>query len=237
MGSCEEADARRRPSCVQRPPACSGVAAPPLLLLLPYARLAWASVPVLRPCPYWRTLDARLGPRWRGFSSSVRPGSSCSPFLTITCRHTHTHTVAGEQVSAETPETSNGQRAARAGGRARAPRAASPSLGTSCCCCRRSALCRRRSAALQEDPPGAAPLAAPGPAQRHTPCQHPAAPTPTRFSTDRSWLTMQPRTDLRRRSPLRRPYPRKHWSPGLISTCADTSRHRNDGGRERRREG
>ena len=42
--------------------------------------------------------------------------------------------------------------------------------------------------------------------------------TMIRLSTLRSWLTMQPRTDLRRRSPLRRPNPRKHVSPGFISS-------------------
>ena len=49
-----------------------------------------------------------------------------------------------------------------------------------------------------------------------------AVPSPRltmiRLSTLRSWLTMQPRTDLRRRSPLRRPNPRKHVSPGFISS-------------------
>ncbi|GIL56630.1 hypothetical protein Vafri_11969 [Volvox africanus] len=68
-----------------------------------------------------RILLARLGPRMRGFSSSVRPGSSCSPFLTI-----------------------------------------------------------------------------------------------TKFRTDRSGDTTQPRTDFRRRSPFLRPWPLKPWSPGVI---------------------
>jgi hypothetical protein len=37
--------------------------------------------------------------------------------------------------------------------------------------------------------------------------------TITKFSTDRSGLTMQPRTDFLRRSPLRLPYPRKQGVP------------------------
>ena len=52
--------------------------------------------------------------------------------------------------------------------------------------------------------------------------------TITKFKTERSGLTMQPRTDFLRRSPLRLPYPRKHgvplWSkrrtrPGVSTPC------------------
>jgi len=42
--------------------------------------------------------------------------------------------------------------------------------------------------------------------------------TITKFKTDRSGLTMHPRTDFLLRSPLRLPYPRKHGVPVQMQT-------------------
>ena len=45
--------------------------------------------------------------------------------------------------------------------------------------------------------------------------------TITKLRTERSWLTMHPRTDFLLRSPLRLPYPRKHGVPAQVNIKHD----------------